>query len=353
MFSGIIEEVGTIEQAADGVLRIRAESILRDAQLGDSIAINGVDLTVAELDERSFLANVMPETYRRSNLGTLAAGARVNLERSVRPSDRLSGHIVRGVVEGSRPLPQRHAGSRRDHRRLRRARGAAALHDRQGADRDRRREPDDRRERQNGGSPSRSSNTLRSTPTCSTAGRATRSTWRRTFWRATSTHCSRRARPASDRRSIQRRERRMADDATTAAERKPARRKRGAGAKAPAKPRQRKSAFCTAEEAIHAFSQGGAADHHRRRRARERGGSRAARAVRHLRDDQLHGHLRPRADLHRDGRRAAGSARPAADGRPEPEHRAAGHGLHRQRRGAHGASRPASPRPTARAPCRC
>ena len=100
MFSGIIEEVGTIEEAADGVLRIRAESILRDAQLGDSIAINGVDLTVAELGERSFLANVMPETYRRSNLGSLGAGARVNLERSVRPSDRLSGHIVRGVVEG-------------------------------------------------------------------------------------------------------------------------------------------------------------------------------------------------------------------------------------------------------------
>lgn len=100
MFSGIIEEVGTIEEADDGVLRIRAESILRDAQLGDSIAINGVDLTVAELEERSFLANVMPETYRRSNLGSLTAGARVNLERSVRPSDRLSGHIVRGVVEG-------------------------------------------------------------------------------------------------------------------------------------------------------------------------------------------------------------------------------------------------------------
>ncbi len=100
MFSGIIEEVGAIEEADDGLLRIRAPKILTDAQLGDSIAINGVDLTVADFNETSFLANVMPETYRRSNLGQLAVGARVNLERSVRPSDRLSGHIVRGVVEG-------------------------------------------------------------------------------------------------------------------------------------------------------------------------------------------------------------------------------------------------------------
>ncbi len=100
MFSGIIEEVGAIEEASDGVLRIRAPKILTDAQLGDSIAINGVDLTVTEFDETTFLANVMPETYRRSNLGQLEAGARVNLERSLRASDRLSGHIVRGVVEG-------------------------------------------------------------------------------------------------------------------------------------------------------------------------------------------------------------------------------------------------------------
>lgn len=100
MFSGIIEEVGAVEEAAAGVLRIRAPKILADAQLGDSIAINGVDLTVTKFDEHSFLANVMPETYRRSNLGQLERGARVNLERSIRPSDRLSGHIVRGVVEG-------------------------------------------------------------------------------------------------------------------------------------------------------------------------------------------------------------------------------------------------------------
>jgi riboflavin synthase len=100
MFTGIIEEVGEVIEAADGRLRIRARKVLEDAKLGDSIAINGVDLTVAEIKGDSFFADVMPETYRRSNLARLAPGDGVNLERSVRPTDRLSGHIVRGVVEG-------------------------------------------------------------------------------------------------------------------------------------------------------------------------------------------------------------------------------------------------------------
>ncbi|HTO57321.1 MAG TPA: riboflavin synthase, partial [Pseudomonadales bacterium] len=101
MFTGIIEEVGEVMEAGDGILRIRAGRVLTDAKLGDSIAINGVDLTVTDLAHDSFFANVMPETYRRSNLGALQVGQRVNLERSVRPTDRLSGHIVRGVVEGT------------------------------------------------------------------------------------------------------------------------------------------------------------------------------------------------------------------------------------------------------------
>jgi len=100
MFTGIIEKVGEVIEAGSGVLRIKVSDILEDARLGDSIAINGVDLTVAELQGDCFTANVMPETYRRSNLGELKAGDGVNLERSVRPTDRLSGHIVRGVVEG-------------------------------------------------------------------------------------------------------------------------------------------------------------------------------------------------------------------------------------------------------------
>jgi riboflavin synthase len=100
MFTGIIEEVGTVVEAGEGTLRIRAPKVLVDSQLGDSIAINGVDLTVAEMDHEYFFANLMPETYRRSNLGELKPGDLVNLERSCRPTDRLSGHIVRGVVEG-------------------------------------------------------------------------------------------------------------------------------------------------------------------------------------------------------------------------------------------------------------
>jgi riboflavin synthase len=100
MFTGIIEEVGEVIDAHAGLLRIRARQILADAKLGDSIAINGVDLTVTSKDTQSFTANVMPETYRRSDLGGLKPGDSVNLERSVRPTDRLSGHIVRGVVEG-------------------------------------------------------------------------------------------------------------------------------------------------------------------------------------------------------------------------------------------------------------
>jgi riboflavin synthase len=99
MFTGIIEEVGTVVEAGEGTLRIRAPFVLTDSKLGDSIAINGVDLTVAEMDSETFFANLMPETYRRSNLGDLRPGDLVNLERSVRPMDRLSGHIVRGVVE--------------------------------------------------------------------------------------------------------------------------------------------------------------------------------------------------------------------------------------------------------------
>lgn len=101
MFTGIVEEVGVVTESADGLLWIKAPLMVTDAKLGDSIAINGVDLTVAEIRDETFFANLMPETYRRSNLGELKPGDLVNLERSVRPMDRLSGHIVRGVVEAT------------------------------------------------------------------------------------------------------------------------------------------------------------------------------------------------------------------------------------------------------------
>lgn len=104
MFTGIIEEVGEVLEAREGLLRIRVGRVAEGTRLGDSIAINGVDLTVAEMTDDSMTFHVMPETYRRSSLARLETGAAVNLERSVRPSDRLSGHIVRGVVEGTGTL---------------------------------------------------------------------------------------------------------------------------------------------------------------------------------------------------------------------------------------------------------
>ncbi len=101
MFTGIIEEVGAVREAGEGRLVIEARRIVEGTNLGDSIAINGVDLTVAQMDGTSFTFNVMPETYRRSNLGQFVAGDAVNLERSLTPTTRISGHLVRGVVEGT------------------------------------------------------------------------------------------------------------------------------------------------------------------------------------------------------------------------------------------------------------
>ena len=103
MFTGIIEELGTIREAEEGKLIINAK-LVRGTNLGDSVAINGVDLTVAFQDEEGFTANVMPETYRRTNLSDLKAGDLVNLERSLTLADRLSGHLVRGVVEATGTL---------------------------------------------------------------------------------------------------------------------------------------------------------------------------------------------------------------------------------------------------------
>ena len=104
MFTGIIEEVGTVLAAGRGRLQIGCARILDGTKPGDSIAINGVDLTVVALDEGSLSFDCMPETYRRSNLGHLQPGDSVNLERSLTPTSRLSGHIVRGVVEATGTL---------------------------------------------------------------------------------------------------------------------------------------------------------------------------------------------------------------------------------------------------------
>jgi len=103
MFTGIIEEIGTlsrIERAAGSChLTIAATKVLDDCKLGDSIAVNGVCLTVTRQYSDGFAADVMAETMRKTNLETLKVSDRLNLERSLRLSDRLGGHIVAGHVD--------------------------------------------------------------------------------------------------------------------------------------------------------------------------------------------------------------------------------------------------------------
>ena len=105
MFTGLVEEVGTIADLVpdgDGIrLRIHASTVTTDIEMGASIAINGVCLTAVEFDDASLTVHAVPETMDRTNLGTLVAGSPVNLERSVRASDRLGGHIVQGHVDAT------------------------------------------------------------------------------------------------------------------------------------------------------------------------------------------------------------------------------------------------------------
>ncbi len=105
MFTGIVEELGTvagIEPQADAVrLTITGALVTSDAALGDSIAVNGCCLTVADRDGDRFTADVMAESLAKTSLGALEAGSRVNLERAVTPATRLGGHIVQGHVDGT------------------------------------------------------------------------------------------------------------------------------------------------------------------------------------------------------------------------------------------------------------
>lgn len=104
MFTGIVEEVGTVERIQRGrssaVLTIRADTVLADAKIGDSIAVNGVCLTVTALPPGRFLADVMHETLDRSSLVQLKSGGHVNLERAMPAAGRFGGHIVAGHVDG-------------------------------------------------------------------------------------------------------------------------------------------------------------------------------------------------------------------------------------------------------------
>ena len=105
MFTGIVEEIGTIEQVTRGqfsaVLRIGAKKVIQDAKVGDSIAVNGICLTVTELLTDGFTADVMHETLNRSSLSKLTRGSHVNLERAMAADGRFGGHIVAGHVDGT------------------------------------------------------------------------------------------------------------------------------------------------------------------------------------------------------------------------------------------------------------
>lgn len=105
MFTGIIEETGIIENIVHGAkscrLKIRGNVIFDDLRLGDSVAVNGVCLTVDELEPPCFCADVMAETMRKTGIGKLARGSQVNLERAMQLNGRFGGHIVSGHIDGT------------------------------------------------------------------------------------------------------------------------------------------------------------------------------------------------------------------------------------------------------------
>lgn len=103
MFTGIIEELGTVKRleksAAGARIVVAAQTVTEDAREGDSIAVNGVCLTALNITKNTFAADVSVETLRRSTIGDLRVGSKVNLERAVTPQTRLGGHIVQGHVD--------------------------------------------------------------------------------------------------------------------------------------------------------------------------------------------------------------------------------------------------------------
>lgn len=105
MFTGIVEECGTVlgvlKNGVSGSVQIQASTVLEGTKTGDSIAVNGVCLTVTKLTKSSFTADVMAETFRRTNLGNLGKNSRVNLERAMAANGRFGGHIVSGHIDGT------------------------------------------------------------------------------------------------------------------------------------------------------------------------------------------------------------------------------------------------------------
>ena len=102
MFTGIVEEVGEVIRIGNGQLVLGAGKVLEDVHLGDSIAVNGICLTVTDFSGGHFTADVMPETLRRTSLQELTKGSPVNLERALTLSSRLGGHIEK---KGSKQVP--------------------------------------------------------------------------------------------------------------------------------------------------------------------------------------------------------------------------------------------------------
>lgn len=116
MFTGIVEELGEVvditRHPESSVLRIRGPVVTSDAGHGDSIAVNGVCLTVTEWGEGVFAVDVMAQTLRRSSVGDLAVGSRVNLERALRSDGRFGGHVVQGHVDTTTEVVAREPGDR-------------------------------------------------------------------------------------------------------------------------------------------------------------------------------------------------------------------------------------------------
>lgn len=104
MFTGIVEELGKVKELRKlpdaALLTIDAEKVLEETRIGDSIAVNGVCLTVVKLENHQFTVDVMAETLAKSSLAQLSGGSRVNLERALQLSSRLGGHLVSGHVDG-------------------------------------------------------------------------------------------------------------------------------------------------------------------------------------------------------------------------------------------------------------
>ncbi|MEQ4489433.1 MAG: riboflavin synthase [Dehalococcoides mccartyi] len=104
MFTGIVEELGFLKARNPADLHIGAELVLESLKVGDSIAVNGVCLTVTSFDSSSFHADIMPETLRLSNLGKLSSNSPLNLERALTLNSRMGGHLVQGHVDGTARL---------------------------------------------------------------------------------------------------------------------------------------------------------------------------------------------------------------------------------------------------------